>query len=123
MAVLVVAASGLLAAPGAASAQAEPVRVTDPVSEGALAAPSCTSNICTWTGYNYTGRKLTSGLNPGVCYHSLTVKSVVNRHRVPVRYYSDSRCRSTGRFTFKSRKTLSNIPILTGFIPHSYKRA
>ncbi|MFJ5115835.1 peptidase inhibitor family I36 protein [Streptomyces sp. NPDC088551] len=86
----------------------------------AAAAPACTSNLCYWTGTNYTGSKVTSGLNSGVCYHGTRVRSVENPHDIQVRYYPNISC--TGVPYFTSQRSFTDIDAQSGFAVWSYKR-
>ncbi|GAB3497069.1 peptidase inhibitor family I36 protein [Amycolatopsis cihanbeyliensis] len=89
-------------------------------STGASAAPSCTSDLCLWSGINYSGTKSSAGYfdKNTHCYPKKRYNSMISRTGYKIRMYNGSYC-SGPSFILQPGQKISN----TKFVVHSFKRA
>ncbi|MFG1890257.1 peptidase inhibitor family I36 protein [Micromonospora sp. NPDC049051] len=85
----------------------------------AASAASCTSNVCTYSGANFTGTEATSGGNAGVCYLPGAIRSIVNNSSRSIVVYELTNCRIDG---FKTRTVEPYTSVSSmSFTGYSYK--
>ncbi|MBB5851333.1 peptidase inhibitor family I36 protein [Amycolatopsis umgeniensis] len=86
----------------------------------AMAAPSCTSDLCLWSGINYTGTKSTAGYfdKNTHCYPDKHYNSAISRTGYSIRMYNGSSCNGPS-FVLGPGKQVAK----TQFVVHSFRRA
>ncbi|MEV0324485.1 peptidase inhibitor family I36 protein [Streptomyces sp. NPDC050658] len=89
-------------------------------STAATAAPRCESDLCVWSGVNYSGTKTTAGYfdRNTHCYPDGRYNSAISKTGYKLRMYSGSRCNGPS-FILKPGQKISD----TRFVVHSFKRA